>query len=227
VKTWEKWTTWAVAAVGASAGLWGAYTGQRALNLKQPLDEHTEMVKSYQGEIASASARRDLQTVMRLRRAYEEYEERWRDLQTLTALVAPLRELKVTRLSSAATSDLSELVGKLSMTPAVSNSAPATMGAAYLALNRFDSAAYEFSNAVADPKTLVLKAAAFSGLANSTTDSALKQRYEWTARNSLETSIKAASGTPESPAIGRFVQATPGLVELLPDTMAQKQVKPH
>jgi hypothetical protein len=223
MKPWEKWTTWAGVLLTAGAALWADYTAHEAMKLKQPLDEHTEMVKSYQGQIDSAKSRKDLPTVTRLRVEYENYEERWRDLQRVTAIVAPLSELRVARLSAGATTTLNALVGRLSSAPTVANSAPTTMGVAYLALENYDSAAREFSDVYADPKALALKAAAFGGLANNTNDTGLKLQYETTARRSLEKSIKASYGTQDGIDVIRFARDTPSLVEFLPEALGQKQ----
>lgn len=222
MKTWEKVCTVGIALVGAGSGVWGAYTANEAIELKQPLDAHAEMVKSYQGEIASAEARKDQPDVVRLQIEYEIYEEQWRTLQRVSAIVAPITELRTVKLSSDQVSALGGLVEQLSKVPAVTNSDPTIMGAAYLALDRYDSAARAFAPTFVDPRSLVLKAAAFSGLANSTTDENLRQAYMETARSSLNKSIQTSRGTKDQLAVIEFAQHTPSLVEYLPEAMQMK-----
>lgn len=207
---------------GAVSGLWGAYTAHEALQLKQPLDEHTEMVKSYLGQIDSAKSRKDWPTVTRLRVEYENYEEKWRTVRTVASIVKPITDLQTATLSPAATSALTDLVGQLSTTPAVAHSAPATMGAAYLALDKYDSALHEFSSADAGPKTLALKAAAWGGLASTTSDAQLKQRYSQAALSTLKESIRMSRGTDEQEVILQFARKTPGLIEVVPYTADKK-----
>jgi hypothetical protein len=229
MKTWEKRTTWIgviVAVVtgvgGAVSGLWGAYTAQEALQLKQPLDEHTEMVKSYQGQMDSAKSRKDWPTVARLRVEYENYEEKWRTVRTVASIVKPITELQTTKLSPAATSTLTTLVGLLSTSPDVAHSAPATMGAAYLALEKYDSALHEFSSAGAEPKTLALKAAAWGGLASTTSDTRLKQHYSEAALSTMKASIHSSRSAEEQDVITRFARETPGLIEVVPHAADKK-----
>jgi hypothetical protein len=210
---------------GAVSGLWGAYTAHEALQLKQPLDEHTEMVKSYLGQIDSAKSRKDWSTVTRLRIEYENYEEKWRTVKTVASIVKPITELQTATLSPAATRALTDLIAQLSTTPAVADSAPATMGAAYLALDRYDSALHEFSSAGAAPKNLALKAAAWGGLASATSDVQLKQRYSDAALSTLKESIRTSRGSDEQEAIIQFARNTPGLIEVVPYTADKKPNK--
>jgi hypothetical protein len=222
MKTWEKLCTVGIAVVGACSGLWGAYTAHEAMKLKQPLDEHTEVVKSYQGQIASAKARKDLPVVVRLQIEYETYEEQWRTLKRVSALVEPITDLRAAKLSPEESFTLGGLLGQLSKASVVTNSDPITMGAAYLALDKYDSAAHAFAQTVAGPKSLVLKAAAFGGLANSTADVDLRREYMETARHSLNRSIQISRGTKDQPAIIEFAQHTPSLIEFLPEAMQKK-----
>jgi hypothetical protein len=222
MKTWEKVCTFGIALVGAGSGVWGAYTANKAIKLKQPLDVHAEMVKSYDGEIASAAARKDQPDVVRLQIEYETYEEQWRTLQRVSAIVAPITELRLAKLSSDQVSTLGGLIEQLSKAPAVTSPDPTIMGAAYLALDRYDSAARIFSPTFTDPRSLALKAAAFGGLANSTTDGNLRQAYMETARSSLNKSIQTSHGTSDQLAIIEFAQHTPSLVEYLPEAMQKK-----
>ncbi|HEX4025684.1 MAG TPA: hypothetical protein VHX52_13430 [Steroidobacteraceae bacterium] len=218
MKTWEKWTTWASVIATAALGAWSEYTAHEALRLKQPLDKHTEMVRSYQGEIASAQSRKDLHAVTRLRVEYEKYEEQWRTVESVAEIVKPLTDLTASKLSPAATDRLTTLLGQLSAAPAVPNWEPTTMGAAYLALDKYDLAALEFSNATGGPKTLALKAAAYGGLATTTFDIQLRQQYTDTAVSSLRESISSSRGTGVERDVIRFAQETPTLSEYLPKT---------
>jgi len=222
MRTWEKLCTVGIALVGAGSGLWGAYTADKAIELKQPLDVHAEMAKSYQGQIASAKARKDHPDVVRLQIEYETYEEQWRTLQRVSSIVEPITDLRVAKLSAEQASTLGDLVGRLSNASAVTNSDPITMGVAYLALDKYDSAAHALSQTVGGPKSLVLKAAAFGGLADSTADVDLRREYIETARTSLNRSIQTSRGTKDQRAIIEFAQQTPSLIEYLPEAMQKK-----
>jgi hypothetical protein len=222
MKTWEKLCTVGIALVGACSGVWGAYTADEAMKIKQPLDVHTEVVKSYQGQIASAKARKDQPAVARLQIEYETYEEQWRTLERVSAIVEPITDLRAAKLSPEESSTLDGLLGQLSKASVVTNSDPTTMGAAYLALDKYDSAAHAFAQTVAGPKSLVLKAAAFGGLANGTANVDLRREYMETARYSLNRSIQTSRGTKDQPAIIEFAQHTPSLIEYLPEAMQKK-----
>jgi hypothetical protein len=222
MKTWEKWTTWVVGTIAVSPGIWSAYTNWQAMKLHHPFDVHAEMVKSFQGEIESAKSRKDQPTVARVSLDYERYEEQWRTLQRVSAIVEPITELKATKLSPEATIMLTGLIGQISTSPAVTKPDPTTMGAAFLALDRYDSAAREFEQTVAGPKNLALKAAAYGGLANRTDDVDLRRRYMETARSSLNKSIQTSRGRDQL-AIISFAQATPSLVEYVPKEAMQRK----
>jgi hypothetical protein len=231
MKPWHKLSiaiiTALVGLLGGLAGFWGAYTAQKTLDLRHPIDQHEAMAKSFGGEISSAIARKDLQAVTRLRRSYEEYEEHWRTLQVVAAIVKPLEDLRVTKLSPAAAADLSKLVAQLAATDS-SPRAPTTMGAAYLALNQYDSAASELSN-VTGAKPLMLKAAAFGGLADGTSDLTLREGYRTTARDSLSRSLIASYNSDDAATVVRFAQDTPalsGLLREVAETKAEMR-KPH
>jgi hypothetical protein len=207
--------------ITAIAAFVGAVTGTWALLLKQPLDEHTEMAKSYLGEISSAVARRDLKAANRVRLEYELYEENWRVLRGVAALVKPITELRANNLSPAAVQDLSKRVIELS--PAAVSIEPVTMGAAYFALNKYDIAVSTLNLAPVEPKTLVLTAAAYGGLARDTTDAALKRRYEAAAIESLEKGFDAARNTRDWSTVVEFAKDSPDLGQAYPAVMARKQ----
>ena len=191
------------------AALVGACTGIRALYFKEPLDTHTEMAKSFEGEIASAAARRDLQKANRVRQDYEQFEENWRRSQAVAALVEPIKELRVTTLPAAEAEHLNELVSALP--PTATSAAPETMGAAYLALNEYDSAISAFGMAPRGPKTLLLEATALSGKARDTTDASLKTKYEDAARETLAMGLREAEGTADKRDVYQFAANSPDL----------------
>jgi hypothetical protein len=144
--------------------------------------------------------------VTRVRLEYEQYEEDWRKLQNVALLVRPIKDLAADQLSPAGLQDLNKQVFDLS--PMAASVQPVTMGAAYFALSRYDSAVAALNLAPAEPKTLVLKAAAYGGLARDTTDSALKGRYEEAARDNLHRGLAAAEGTQDYSTVVQFARGS-------------------
>jgi hypothetical protein len=227
MKTWEKLIAIIGALVGllgGGAGIWGAYTAQKTLDLRHPIDQREAMAKSFEGEISSALARKDLPTVTRLRLQHEAYEERWRTRQLVSEIVAPLEELRVTKLSPASAEELRKLLAQQSAADSLPKT-PTTLGAVYLALNEYDSAASELSNVTAGAKPLMLKAAAFGGLADSTSNLTLKASYRATARDSLAKSIGASRNTQEAATVVNFAQDTPSLADLWKEVSTQKSAE--
>jgi hypothetical protein len=201
-----------IGVIVALTALIGAVTGVWALMAKQPLDEHTEVAKSFLGQIDSASARADSREVTRVRLLYEEWEQHWRNERVIVALVRPLQQLESTQLSPSDTQRLAQLVGGKAVTHTAASAA--ALGAAYIALNDYRNAATQLSGVTSDPKTLVLKAVAFDGLSKDTSDATLKAQYFDTARQSLDKGIAGSRLTGEYQTVQRFVEASPGLVEL-------------
>jgi tetratricopeptide (TPR) repeat protein len=83
----EKIGTMFLAFIGASSGLWGAFTVHDSAQFKQPLDKHTVMAKSFTDQIHSVSKRNDKPETIRLRKEYEKFEENWRKEQMVVAVI--------------------------------------------------------------------------------------------------------------------------------------------
>ncbi len=217
MKKTEKYLTMALALIGAIAGLGGAYTAYDASKFKQPFDEHDQISKSYMAQISSAERRNDRKEVIRVRLLYEMYEEKWRAATRIAQIVSPLESLASVQLSTDQRLNLKELLRKVSEGPNQPTVSSKTLGAAYLAIHDFDSAATQLTLATSrrvDSNTLALKAAAFSGLAVGTSNPDAKSAYERTAAESYVAALKAA---PRSGDVSGFAAGNPDLKRLLYD----------
>jgi uncharacterized protein HemY len=211
----EKVVTMLAAFIGCVAGLWGAYTAYDASKFKQPFDEHDQLSKSYVAQITSAEKRNDINEVTRVRLLYEAFEEKWRAARQIVQIVAPIENLAAVQLSAKQSTTLRELMVKATEGPTPAVMSSTTLGAAYLALNDFEDAATQLSVATSkkkDPNAFALKAAAYSGLASSTTDPNVKQKYEAAAVASFSAALKAS---PKSTELTDFALANPSLKAIL------------
>lgn len=205
----------AIAIIGGIAGPWGAYTAYDALKFKQPFDEHDQTAKSYIAQIASAENRKDASEVIRVRLLYEGFEEKWRAARQIAQLVAPIESLAVTKLTAEQSENLKGLFAKASEGSSQPSLPPKTLGAAYFAIKDYEGAVAQL-NAVSgkngDPRTLALKAAAYSELASTVADKSAKANYETAAVESYSAALKAAKGSSE---LSGFAVANPSLKSVL------------
>lgn len=215
MKTSEKWITIAVSLVGASAGLWGAYTAHDAARFKQPFDEHGQLANSFQLQIASAEKRKDAKEVARVRLLYEKFEEGWREGRKIAGIVASFETLASTRLSE---KDLAELNKLISSSPNKSdlNLPQKTLGAAYLALGQYDNAIQHLkvaSTNTNDAKTFALQSVAFGELAKDAPTEASKNKYENLAAESFRAALLSPSAKPVE--LSRFANSNVDLKAIL------------
>lgn len=191
----EKIATWILSAIGAVAGLWGAYTVWDASKFRQPFDEREQMAASFRGQIESAEKRKDEPEVKRIRVRYEQFEEGWRAGRKVAQLVAPVEQLRTSELGDAEKTKLREILFMSAGQPAPVVE-QRTLGAAYLAVGEYERAVSHLRSAAAtkDPNALALQSAAFSGLATDATTPESKQKYELLAAESF----RAALATPKA-----------------------------
>ncbi len=76
-----------LALIGATAGIWGAYTVHTAMGPPQSIEKHLALQASFNKQIESAQKRGDTDEVSRLRSNYESYEEGWRESIKIGTLV--------------------------------------------------------------------------------------------------------------------------------------------
>lgn len=210
-----KFITETLPIVGGIAGLWGAYTAWDASKFRQPFDEHDQVAKSYRAQITSAENRKDAPEANRVRLLYEKFEERWRAARQIAQLVAPIESLAVTRLTVEQSENLKSLVAKASEGSSQPSLPPKTLGAAYFAIKDFEGAVAQLnaaSNKNVDPKTLALKASAYSELASTVSDARAKSNFETAAVESYSEALKATKDTAE---ISGFAVASPSLKAVL------------
>ena len=191
----EKTVTMLVAVVGAIAGLWGAYAAHQATRLRHPLEEHEQMARSFHGQILSAEKRNDAKEVIRIRLDYERFEEGWRRARRIALMVAPVEALAGTKISANQTEALASLVKTLpdELNYGVSDR---TLGAAYLAIGDYETAARHLTAASTgrdDPKALALRSAAFGELANAAQKESERSQYAELAAESFRAALNSPS----------------------------------
>ena len=76
-----------LALIGAVAGIWGAYTTYNATKPEQSIGRHLAMQASFEKQIASVQKRGNERELLRLQKAYEDYEEGWRESLKIATLV--------------------------------------------------------------------------------------------------------------------------------------------
>jgi hypothetical protein len=190
---WEKLATQIVAVIGAGSGIWASYTAYDASKFKQPFDERDHMAASFNAQIASAESRKDRKEVLRVRTLYEQYEEGWRDMRRVAAIVAPIEALAAVKVSDPDAETLRAwLTANGDQTPA--RLPPKTLGAAYFAVGDYSSAAEQLQLASSrsdDPEAWALQSAAFGELAATATSGSQRAAYEDSAAASFSAALSA------------------------------------
>lgn len=215
MKTTEKVLTMVVAFVGAVSGLWGAFTAHEAAKFKQPFDEHDQIVASFEKQIGSAEKRRDHKEILRVRIAFEKFEENWRRGREIAGLVAPVEALAVNMLDAQQLAELKLLFSEESMLSMAWLPAK-TRGAAYFAVGDYANAAKYLkvaSEENRDPKVLVLESAALGELANSAGEEKDKRAYRDMAVKSFEDALDSPMAKPYE--FSQFAKKNASLGEIL------------
>lgn len=184
-----------IAVIGGFGGFWAAYTSHSIFMFKQPFTKREGIVESYTNSISLAEKSNNKELAKKLRKECIEYEEDFRKKIKITAIVKPIEDLEPIRLKPEEKEQLKALVRTVENSP--SHKLPnKTMGAAYLAIEEYGNAAVQFdvtSKGWKEPETMVLKAAAYSGLAEQTDNLIDKNKYESIVLDSIKEAYFASS----------------------------------
>jgi uncharacterized protein HemY len=175
----EKIMTWIVAVIGAITGSWATYTNFSESEFKKPITLRTAMVNSFKSQIESAKERGDNDEVVRVRKIFENYEEKWRGRYSLSFLTEPIKQLKTINLNPEDKARLIEILNNSDFQYAKAEFDPLTVGSAYLATAAYKKASDYFRVAAEHDPTnanvVVLKSLALLGEAKT---SELKHELE-------------------------------------------------
>jgi tetratricopeptide (TPR) repeat protein len=193
----EKFGTMFVAFIGASSGLWGAFTVHDSAQFKQPLDKHIVMAKSFTDQIHSVSKRNDKSETIRLRKEYEEFEENWRKEQVVVAVIESSISLPPNEVSESQKQLVSSWLSEINSSPSLALNGANKIADAWFIAGDYQKAVGAYKTALlqnpSSGEDLIGQARSYGYLSLAETNPELQKLWHKEAVNSVMTVISLPS----------------------------------
>ncbi|MCG8434484.1 MAG: hypothetical protein MJA83_10670, partial [Gammaproteobacteria bacterium] len=146
----KKYGTFSVALLGALTGLLALYNDYSNTEFNKPFAIRAATAESFRGQIQSAESRNDVDEVNRLKHAYENYEEGWRNTNVLESLTLGFNNLTTLIASPENLARVHGILNGPSAAHVRQHAEPQALGNAYLAVGEYDQAITQFKIAAAN-----------------------------------------------------------------------------